>query len=131
MGTLEIEEKIKDIIKKDNECDVRFEYTTAIEEDVNVEVTAKTFNPKTQEVFLLFKGIGKTSEEAIKKILDYIENHRQNYASHTVVWASKKDMKQQTSYFHSKDAMEALEKFYHGKLREHYVVFNVKLNPMS
>lgn len=147
-----IENEIAAIIKDDNGCETRFEcenvtFTKAITTTVNdkgkefewpatqfiflKEVRAITFNPITKESFLLYKGVASDEVEGLNKILYYVKNHRTTNYSHTVTWSNKKEGKTYTSYFYAKDALQALEKFFHGKIREEYTIFNVKLNPLA
>lgn len=138
MNKENLENEIATIIKNDNGCETRFEYesvsnitnngSTVVYEE---EVRAMTLNPKTNESFLMFKATGITQEKALENILDYVKNHRVTYYSHTILWSNKRDNKMNTSYFYAKDAFEALTKFYHGKNREDYNVFEVKMNPIS
>lgn len=140
MSKEELENEIANIIKNDNGCETRFEYesvtniknhnfnTTTLYEE---EVRAMTFNPKTNESFLMFKATGVSEIKALENILDYVKNHRVTYYSHTILWSNKRDNMMNTSYFYAKDAFEALSKFYHGKNREDYNVFEVKMNPLS
>lgn len=143
MEKLELETKIADIIEADNGCTTSFEYEyvpTLIPDgtmgghvvDKN-EVRAITYNPKNNERFLLLKVQESSEIDALYKILEYVENHRTVYYSHTIVWRNLKEqlVRNNTSYFYAKNALEAMEKFYHGKNPNDYMVFEVKLNPIS
>ena len=141
MNKIEIENSIAEIIKNDNGCETSFEYEkvpTIIHGDFgdNVvdreEVKAITLNPKTNESFLMFKTYGNTEIEALSIMLEYVTLHKTVYYSHTITWRNvNKSETTNTSYFYGKNALEALEKFYHGKNPNDYMVFNVKLNPMA
>ncbi len=132
---LKLESDIATSVKADNGCEVHFEYDEGYlgphPNDKFYSVKAITFNPLTKESFLMFKGDGHTQISALENVLDYVNNHRTTFYSHTIVWSNKKEQINNTSYFYGKDALEALEKFYHGKKREEYFVFSVKLNPLS
>jgi len=137
-----LERKIYNVIKSDNGCETYVEFevmetmnkgdiTNSIVSHTYLEARAITYNPIKQESFLLVKVIAENEMDGLRKVLDYILTHRSFNYSHTLTWSNKKDGVTKTSYFYAKDAMEALEKFYHDKDRGNYIVYNVKLNPIS
>jgi len=136
---VELEDVILREVMSDNGCTVHFTYAinhkkgvNPVSED-NYDVKAMTFNPKTQESFLLkeVKNV-KTHEEGLEEILLYVQQHKTDYNSFTVVWAKKGENQQKiSSYFYCKDLLEALEKFYHDKVREDYIVYDTKMNGKS
>lgn len=147
------EDEISRILLSDNGCTAHFEYKHDYIGYKNLDgqpsgkskegaiiksgdpilriVTVLTYNPKTKETFLLKTVTAKTDEEGLQLILAYAKNHKTDYDSFTVVWAKKSETKQEKSYFYCKDLLEALEKFYHNKNREDYVVYETKMNPKS
>lgn len=142
-----LEVEISTIIRNDNGCETHFEYESVpfihksdpIEQGYGSasfiatlqEVRAITTNPITKASFLLFKTTDETEVDGLNRILEYVKYHKNVYYSHTIKWSSKKDNNVVVSYFYGKDAMEALEKFYHGKVRAEYNVYEVKMNPLT
>ena len=94
-------------------------------------ITVMTYNPKTRETFLLKEVSAESDEKGLLKVSEYVKSHKVDYDSFTVVWAKKGETKQSPSYFHCKDALEALEKFFFNKQREEYVIYSVNMNPKS
>ncbi len=132
---LKLESEIYNIVKSDNGCEIHFDYDLGysgpLPTDKYHSVNAITYNPITKESFLMCKCNGLSQIEALECVLSYINTHRVTNYSHTIIWANKIDKMNNTSYFYGKDAMEALEKFYHGKNRDEYMVYSIKLNPLS
>lgn len=130
---LALESEIASMVKDDNGCETHFEYQEIQRgtEDNNFIVKAITYNPLTEVSFLMCRVKAPNEISGLKVILDYVKNHRSTVYTHTITWSNKRNFTPITSYFYGKDALEALEKFYHGKNREDYLVFNVKLNPVA
>lgn len=131
---IKLEDEISRTIRENNGCTVHFEYKDSSGiDDINPAKWAfvTTYNHTSEETFLLKSASGKSYEDALEIILEYVNNHTKSYASHTIVWSLKTNPKTNTSYFYCKDAVEALEKFFYGKERKDYVIYMVKLNPMA
>ncbi len=128
---LALEHKISTKIFTDNGCSTHFKYEAG-------KVSAYTFNPKTNESFLLKSAMGKKSmSDALQEIVDYLETQKDS-ASYTVVWA-KKDLSRsdvgggtkQSSYFYCHHVLEAINRFFEGKEVLDYIIYEVKLNPIA
>jgi hypothetical protein len=125
---VKLENKISRIIEEDNNCSSHFEYNSV--ED-KTEVTLITYNPIHHEQFVLKKEIAANPEQGLQKMLEYLEHIRQNQNTYTLIWLKRGENKTRTSYFSGKDMKEVLEKFYHNKDRENYIIYEMKLNPES
>lgn len=125
---IRLENKISKIIEEDNNCSSHFEYNAV---NGRTEVTIITYNPNHHEQFVLKKEIAGSSEQGLQKVLEYLENTRKNYNTYTLVWLKKGEGKTRTSYFTGSDMKDVLEKFYHNKNREDYIIYEIKLNPES
>ena len=104
------------------------------EEDL-FSVHAYTFNSISGETFLLKASIAKHSyEDALSEILDYVINSKVTARSYTVQWYKLNNGRLgdcNTSYFYCKNALEVVEKFYHNKHIDDYVIYEMKLNPIA
>lgn len=143
---IQLEDKISKLIFSDNKRTVHFEYTNQeIETPFSVlesaqpvytkstkyQVIAHTFNSINQETFLLKSEVGESYEECLEKILTYIESTRQIVSSYTVIWSKKRDNVRNTSYFFGSTIVEVIEKFFTGKDPNQYLVYEIKMNPLS
>ncbi|MGI8892733.1 MAG: hypothetical protein ACR2GN_04660 [Bacteroidia bacterium] len=125
---VKLENKISKIIEEDNNCSSHFEYNSV---NGKTEVTIITYNPIHHEQFVLKKEVAESYESALKKILDFLENTRKNQNTYTLVWLKKGENKTRRSYFTGSDMKDVLEKFYHNKTSEDYIIYEIKLNPES
>ena len=147
MNKTDLEKAITKLIQEDNKT-ISFNYdwvqmpplTTmgqlaVIREDYGkAEVTAFTTNNYTKETFLLKSVIGETHIECLQKILNYLEKESQTMSTFTVNWSKKENGQlgaYNTSYFTCHDVFEVVEKFFAGKSRKDYVIYNIKLNPIA
>jgi len=141
---LNLEHQITAFLNTDNKsnCTVHFDYREEHSFDkgkgngnnptTEWEVTARTYNPVTEETFLLKSTIAKTKEIALKKIFDILKKQK-GENSFTVKWAKKGDNTEGIidSYFFVHDVLDVVENFFHGKNPEEYIVYEIKLNPIS
>ena len=125
---VKLENKISRIIEEDNSCSTHFEYQ---KRNGETELTIITYNPIHHEQFVLKKENADSVEHALKKVLEYLENSRKQQNTYTLVWLRKGENKTQTSYFSGSDMKDVLEKFYHNKESEDYIIYEIKLNPES
>jgi len=148
---LQLESVISDIIKRDNACHTKFDYINGNrynalghQDSGFTELKITTYNPKKDETFLLFSikhGYAsgpiptndiRNEEDALRVALDWIRSHSEEEYSHTIVWTKKgAASKSFVSYFYAKNAFDALLKFYDGKDKNEYVVYEIKLNPIA
>ena len=98
------------------------------------KVSAFTLNSITQETFLLKEVIGETHLECLTKILEYVEHTKETMNSFTIHWSKKENGglgSYNTSYFYCHHILEAMDKFFLNKDVRDYVIYDVKLNPIS
>jgi len=144
---MEIEDKISKIIQKDgntvhfvkdwvepyqgkigNLANIQFEYK------MRATVSAFTLNSVTKETFLLKEVTGTDHLECFNKILDYVEHTKESMDTYTVHWSKKENGRlgsYNTSYFYCHHILEVMEKFFANKNVKDYVIYDVKLNPLS
>jgi hypothetical protein len=145
---MEIEDKIAKIIQKEGNT-VHFikdwvePYQGRIGELSNIQfveykmrakVSAFTLNSVTKETFLLKEVTGETHLECFNKILDYVEHTKESMNSFTVHWSKKENGtlgSYNTSYFYCHHILEVMDKFFANKDVKDYVIYDVKLNPLS
>jgi len=90
-----------------------------------------TINPRHNQSFLFHSETGADKVDALKKMLDYVQNYKEKENSYTIQWATKSDNELHTSYFRASNILDALEKLYYGRDRNTITVFSVVLNPIS
>jgi len=144
---MEIEDKIAKIIQKEGNTvhfvkdwvepyqgrigelsNIQFEYK------MRAKVSAFTLNSVTKETFLLKEVTGETHLECFNKILDYVEHTKESMNSFTVHWSKKENGtlgSYNTSYFYCHHILEVMDKFFANKDVKDYVIYDVKLNPLS
>lgn len=134
-----LEQEISKAIHLDNRCVVRFEYSYNMgflkhlfsKHNRYKIIRVFTDNPKTQESFLLKEVECENIYNGLSFILNYVNNHKKDYSSFTIEWAKKGKTLSNISYFYCHDAKEALDKFYFNKERDEYIVYSLKINPIS
>lgn len=138
---LNFEHQIASFLASDNKsgCTVHFDYTEAYLDPKNIgknpttewTAIAHTFNPTTEETFLLKEEKAYTKEKALKKILEYLKQQK-GESPFSVSWTKKGEgSKTNTSHFYCHDIKDVVEKFFHGKNSEDYIVYEIKLNPIA
>lgn len=90
-----------------------------------------TVNPKHDQSFLFHTVTGTDKIDALKKMLEYIDQHYHNESSLTIQWIKIGDNKLHTSYFRAQNMYEALDKFYYGRDLGQYKIFSITLTPVS
>lgn len=96
-----------------------------------VRLDVVTVNPKHDQSFLFQTTTGTDKIDALKKMLEYIEQHYPMASSMTIQWIKLGDNKLHTSYFRAQNMYEALDKFYYGRDMSQYKIFSITLNPVS
>lgn len=126
---LKSEIEISEKIMNDNGCQTHFEY---VDYGDRVQVIARTYNPGTKEIFVLTTATGDNEQICLETISEYVDTIKTNISSFTVEWARKGDNGvRHKSYFHGVDVKEVCDKFYGNKKREEYIVYEIKINPIS
>jgi len=90
-----------------------------------------TVNAKHEQSFLFHTITGTDILDALKKMLEYIDEHYPNESSMTIQWVKIGDDKLHTSYFRAQNMYAALDKFYYGRDLSQYKIFSISLNPIS
>jgi hypothetical protein len=108
--------------------DLVFEYST---QDGKVKLDLITVNPRHNQAFLFHSENGTDKLDALRKMLDYVQNYKEKENSYTIQWVAKNDKELHTSYFKASNIMDALQKLYYGRDMNTITVFSVVLNPIS
>jgi hypothetical protein len=108
--------------------DLVFEYRTM---DGKVKLDLITINPRHNQSFLFHSENGTDKLDALKKMLDYVQNYKEKDNSYTIQWVAKGEKELHTSYFRAGNVMDALQKLYYGRDMNTITVFSVVLNPVS
>lgn len=90
-----------------------------------------TINPRHNQSFLFHTELGYDKIDALKKMLEYVQHHREKESSYTIQWIAKGISELQTSYFRAKNINDALDKLYYGRDMNTITVFSVVLNPIT
>ena len=76
-----------------------------------------TINARHEQSFLFHTVTGTDKIDALKKMLEYIDDHYATESSMTIQWIKIGDNKLHTSYFRARNMYEALDKFYYERDR--------------
>ncbi|TVQ77329.1 MAG: hypothetical protein EA358_06805 [Flavobacteriales bacterium] len=90
-----------------------------------------TVNPRHEQSFLFHSEYGFDKIDALRKVLDYVQNYRSRDNSYTIQWSVRGENELHTSYFRARDIVEAIEKLHYGRDANSLVIFSVVLNPIS
>lgn len=105
-----------------------FEYG---EVENKIKLDLITINPRHNQSFLFHSELGYDKIEALKKMLDYIQNYREKEGSYTIQWIANGQKELHTSYFRASNMYDALDKLYYGRDMNQITVFSVVLNPVA
>lgn len=108
--------------------DLVFEYSA---NDGKIKLDLITINPRHNQAFLFHSETGTDKLDALRKMLDYVQNQKEKENSYTIQWVTKNDKELHTSYFRAGNIMDALQKLYYGRDMNTITVFSVVLNPIS
>jgi len=122
-----IQQQIKDYLGL-RTSDLIFEYSTM---DGKTKLDLITINPRHNQSFLFHTENGSDKVDALRKMLDYVQNSKEKENSYTIQWVAQGERELHTSYFRSSNILDALEKLYYGRDRNTITVFSVVLNPVS
>ncbi len=125
--TARIQQQIKDYLGL-RTSDLMFEYGMT---DGKTKLDLITINPRHSQSFLFHSETGADKVDALKKMLDYVQNYKEKENSYTIQWVTKSASELHTSYFRASNILEVLEKLYYGRDRNTITVFSVVLNPVS
>jgi acid phosphatase class B len=108
--------------------DLVFEYSTV---DGKIKLDLITVNPRHNQAFLFHSETGVDKLDALRKLLNYVQNYKEKENSYTIQWVAKGDKELHTSYFKAPNITDALQKLYYGRDMNTITVFSVVLNPIS
>jgi hypothetical protein len=90
-----------------------------------------TVNPRHHQSFLLHTETVYDRVDALRKMLDYVRQSRDQESSFTIQWMARGERELNTSYFRASSMYDALDKLYYGRDMNTITVFSVVLNPVS
>ena len=96
-----------------------------------VKLDLITINPRHNQSFLFHSVLGFDKVDSLKKMLEYVESHKEKESSYTIQWLANGDKELHTSYFRASNAYDALDKLYYGRDMNTITVFSVVLNPVA
>ncbi|UYZ63654.1 hypothetical protein [Hymenobacter weizhouensis] len=99
--------------------------------DNQVRLDLITVNPRHHQSFLFRYELGYDRLDALRKMLAYVQQYRDQESSYTIQWRARGEKELQTSYFRAHNVYEALDKLYYGRDLNTITVFSVVLNPSS
>jgi len=125
-----LESEISDIIKKDNNCNTHFDY---IKDNDNYSIRVTTYNPIKKETFLLIEIPCIDFIYGLKQVKEWVLSHNigTGEVSHTILWTKIGDSHTYMSHFYAKNVRKALDKFFYDKDESKYIVYEIKMNPIS
>jgi hypothetical protein len=122
-----IQQEVKDYLGL-RTSDLVFEYSSR---DGKIKLDLITINPRHKQAFLFHSETGTDKLDALRKMLDYVQNYKEKENSYTIQWVAKTDKELHTSYFKAGNITDALQKLYYGRDMNTITVFSVVLNPVS
>ncbi len=90
-----------------------------------------TVNPRHHQSFLFHSVEAYDKIDALNKVLEYVQNHRDKKNSYTLQWSVKGAEELHTSYFRAKDIPEAIDKLHYGRDPNAITIFSAVLNPIA
>ena len=90
-----------------------------------------TINPRHSQSFLFHTLKGSDDIDALRKMLKYVKTYKEKESSYTVQWSAKGEGYLNTSYFHAKNILEALDKLFYDRDPNSITVFSVNMNPIT
>lgn len=127
---LSLEEKIR---KELDDVKLYFDYSE-IESDNEDEVTLKliTISEIHGKSFMFHKIVSNSKKSCLDSMLGYIKSdYKRKFSNYEIVWRKKGDISNTISWFHGKDFLDIIDKFYFSKDSSEVIIWEVKLRPMS
>lgn len=90
-----------------------------------------TINPRHDQSFLFHSTEGSDKLDALRTMLQYVRTYKERESSYTIQWTMRGENQLQTSYFHARNVLDALDKLYYDRDPNSIVVFSVILNPIT
>jgi len=122
-----IQDEIKNFLGlKSNQ--IIFEFSNG---DGKFKLDLITINPRHNQSFLFRSEVGIDRIDALKRMFEYVKNHKARESSYTVQWSVKGDRELNTSYFWGGNIYDALDKLYYDRDMNTINVYNVTMNPIT
>lgn len=99
--------------------------------DEKVKIDLITINPRHNQSFLFHSETSYEKLDALKAMLDYVQNYREKESPYTIQWTVQGEKQLHTSYFRARNVYDALDKLYYGRDMNNITVFSVVLNPIT
>jgi hypothetical protein len=147
MNKYELENYIYNFIKNDNGRTTHFEYVdnnlsywgdfiyNYLFSQNNKEYIVKiiTYNIEEKIPFLLVEKKGISFLDALIKIKKYLDKNinQKKEKVYTVQWWKNTDCTTRYSFFSGNSITEIEDKFFYGKERQLYTIYNIRLSPES
>lgn len=123
----DLQKQIEGIIGSDS-TQVIFDYH---EKESLVALDVITVNPRHRQSFLFHSVEGTNKLDALTKMLEYVKTYKEKENSYTIQWCLRGEEELHTSYFRSKNILEAISKLQYGREPNSIQIFSVVLNPIS
>ena len=123
----DLQKQIEGIIGSDS-TQVIFDYH---EKESLVAFDLITVNPRHRQSFLFHSVEGTNKLDALTKMLEYVKTYKEKENSYTIQWCLRGEEELHTSYFRSKNILEAISKLQYGREPNSIQIFSVVLNPIS
>ena len=111
-----------------DEQDVVFDFR---KEEGVIALDLITINPRHQQSFLFHAVRGTDKVDALRKMMTYVTNYREERNSYTIQWMAVGEQTLNTSYFHAHNMYEVLDKLYYGRDLNSIKVYSIIMNPVS
>ncbi len=105
-----------------------FDYRTDASETV---LNLITINPVHEQSFLFKSVTGSSKVDALEKLMEYVEHHKDKESSFTIQWSSRGEHRLETSYFRGGNIYDVLNKFHFGRDMNATIIYSIVLNPIS
>jgi hypothetical protein len=90
-----------------------------------------TTNPLHNQSFLFHSTRAIDQEEAVSKMLEYVQSNFHKEDSYTIQWVKLGENQLHTSYFRAVNIIEVLNKFFYDRDVNSYRIYSISLNPLS
>ncbi|MCU0327404.1 MAG: hypothetical protein MUE53_00265 [Chitinophagales bacterium] len=96
-----------------------------------VELNLYTKNPLHQNTFLFHSLIAVNKQEALEKMLGYIQTNFNLELVYTIEWAEASSSQRFKSFFRGRNIVEIIDKFFYNRQVNSYTIYQIVLNPIA
>lgn len=140
-----LEHTLNTLIFSDNKCSVHFDYSKN-KDGTKYKLKIYTFNPTHNTFFLFYKTSTNIVQESsmiqkdnhyktilLNSAIDYLKQNTvpKTQLNYTIIWSHNEINKKNVSYFVGATIKDIVDKFFVGKNHHDYVIYEIKLNPVS